>query len=146
MPVKLGGSRSKTPTALSTSRLGQYSSKAYLQMYSNAQNIALPGPGALHSIVNVTGSGVLNFGMLDGVGYGNTVRVKITMDGVSVYDKTYVTQNSYEAPIQVGVFGQAGTSIGPSFAHQELPFNDSLLIQIQSDGPGPSYFVTYYLT
>jgi len=146
MPVKLGGSRSKTPTALSTSRLGHYSSKTYLQLYSNAQNIALPGPGYLHSIVNVTGSGVLNFGMMEGVGYGYTVRVKITMDGVSVYDQSYITQNSYQAPIQVGVIGVANASTGPSFAHQELPFNDSLLIQIQSDGTGPSYFVTYYLT
>ena len=147
MPVKLGGgSGAKAPTALSTTRQASYSSAGYLKLYSNTDNIALPGINSLHSMVNITGSGVLNFGMLDGVGYGNTVRVLITMDAVSVYDKTYVTQNSYEAPIQVGAFGMNSSSQGPSCVYQQLPFNDSLLIQVQSDGPGPSYFVSYYLT
>ena len=136
----------RPPTALSTTRQAEYSTAALLQMYSNTDNIALPGINSLFSLVDVTGSGVLNFGMLDGVAYGNTVRVVITMDAVSVYDKTYVTQVAYQAPIQVGAFGMTGSSVGPSCVYQQLPFNDSLLIQVQSDGPGPSYFVSYYLT
>lgn len=82
----------------------------------------------LATAVSVTGRGRLNFvSAAANDTTARTIRIKITVDGVSIFDATSASVSASNAGI---VAVGAMTTSGPT--HQPIDFNESLLIQVAS--------------
>ena len=101
--------------------------------------------GAARDAVNVTGSGVLEFAMFAGTTTSNiNNRVIITIDGVVALDDSLAGLINRSGMVQVGNFFYI-TSTAITCTYSYVPFNKSLVINIESDDDA-TYYYNYYLT
>tara|TARA_R110000824_G_scaffold89382_3_gene219185 strand:- start:1837 stop:2277 length:441 start_codon:yes stop_codon:yes gene_type:complete len=125
--------------------------RGYLDSYgvddsnrSNALFYAYTKSAAADAL-SVTGAGYWTFGYFQGQGESSTTgTVVVTIDGVTVLDDTVSADIQYTGMCQVGSIFYAG-SVGPGITRVRVPFNKSLLVNVQSDGDA-RYYYDYYLT
>lgn len=103
------------------------------------KTVAVPGAsGVLQTVLSATGRGTLNFLSMANYDTGTrTLRMKVTIDGVVVFDKTTPSTNvaSNHYPVVGNVHVEAGSNGADVqvFAFEEIPFNSSLLIEVGSN-------------
>jgi hypothetical protein len=94
---------------------------------------------ALVDVVNITGSGVLNF-VVTGSG-GGYPQIQIIIDGVTVVDLTGTSSAATARVIVGAVFGSTTAPTGITF--DQIPFKSSLVIRHRNTLSG-SQTITYY--
>lgn len=102
-------------------------------------------PGALDTVIDVTGSGFLTFALLSSNINATTTNghVIITIDGIEVLNDTSLTDLYPNSMTQVGGFVYFSGSQDTST--DSVPFNKSLKIQVECDDTA-YYYYNYYLT
>jgi hypothetical protein len=113
---------------------------------ANALKQALAANTTLQTMVNITGSGYLDFALMHAsVGVTSTFRIVITVDGVAVLDKTTVSASgTYKTLMVVGEL----TGSDSQYLAGGLPiyFRQSLLVQVQdSTGTAGASCMTRYV-
>lgn len=117
----------KPPTALINycSDAGSYTTANAPGSYSLKRTLSgATTANTLKSVLNITGSGVISFlsaHCADGT--SRTVRLKVTLDGVVVFDTT---------SIALSTAGFGLIAIGDPTAFDPITFNKSLLVEIAS--------------
>jgi hypothetical protein len=99
--------------------------------------------GVLKKVLSISGKGRINFLMAleNGVGPYNN-QVKVTLDGVEIFNKTSSVSGNYGI-IAVG-YGIGSATSGDFLAmHQPIQFESSLLVEIASSSASSSQ-VLYY--
>lgn len=99
--------------------------------------------GVLKKVLSISGKGRINFLMAleNGVGPYNN-QVKVTLDGVEIFNKTSSVSGNYGV-IAVG-YGAGAVATGDFLAmHQPIQFESSLLVEIASSSASSSQ-VLYY--
>lgn len=98
--------------------------------------------GALQTMLNISGRGALNFVAAYAVnGTPRTVRIKVTLDGVVVFDATSASVSGIGAGIvAVGVVGDPTINVAPVF--QPVRFYSSAKVEIASSVASDSTFIT----
>lgn len=98
--------------------------------------------GVLKKVLSISGKGRINFLMAleNGGSYNN--QVKVTLDGVEIFNKTSSVSGNYGI-IAVG-YGIGSATSGDFLAmHQPIQFESSLLVEIASSSASSSQ-VLYY--
>jgi hypothetical protein len=102
-------------------------------------------PTAAANMINVTGRGIWTFGYFQGYGDGSSTNtVVVTIDGVVVSSDTNSANIQYTGMCQVGSIYVAGNVVA-GVSREFIPFNKSLLVNVQSDADS-RYYYDYYLT
>ena len=157
----IGGSGQKPPTQLfvgnrfmtgSVSNNRNLSSSVYLVYSANAN--------VFQTMVDVTGSGVWSFGAFGTTATSTNARVKVTLDGVIVYNVEYNLQTlntqidlSALQLAQVGG-GQSNLNNYATMQPGNVVFNESLKIEVSAGryasfnnySVAGAYIILYYLT
>lgn len=141
------GGSAKAATTLLPGRSGQHIDEGANLANKTASIRVEVSSGPATSVIDVTGSGVLAFSYLCGIFASTSNNVTMTIDGTVVLNDT---QNRDIGSNQLGM-SQVGSiywrtlSTGINVAYQEVPFNKSLLVTVQSDST-VYYYYNYYLT
>ena len=110
-----------------------------------ALRTAVSNTGGITTVLDVQGSGIWEFGGLISATNTSTMKVRITIDGVVVYDVDAPGDLMTRAGMQVGTAGQTSEGVGISMAN--IPFNESLKIEAATVGSGAATYVyRYYMT
>ena len=93
---------------------------------------ALAGDTTLQTLVDVTGSGFLEFASVWGDAYSGTVRLVIKVDGSTILDTTGASVSDARLLVGAGSFLLFYSTIGYlAFDADRIPFRSSLQIQAQ---------------
>ena len=86
--------------------------------------------GDLSPVYSATGSGVINFlAAYSNDSTARTIRLKLTLDGGVVYDKTSASSTSSGAGLNpIGIWNQSTTTL----ALEPIAYNESILIEVAS--------------
>lgn len=106
-------------------------------------SVGMLSAGVLKKVLSISGKGRINFLMAleNGVGPYNN-QVKVTLDGVEIFNKTSSVSGNYGI-IAVG-YGIGSATSGDFLAmHQPIQFESSLLVEIASSSASSSQ-VLYY--
>lgn len=116
---------------------------------SNNTAVAVMSPadfsaGVLKTVIAITGGGVLKLlSVIKGNNTAKTVRIRVTIDGVVVFDSTTGGITRTQAGIQVVGFIANNTS-----TYEQVPFYESLLVEVASsvtEASGPAIAYVYEL-
>lgn len=88
----------------------------------------------LKTILSLSGSGVISaLGVESGDATSRTHRIKVTLDGVVIFDgTTAATTNAAIAFMVIGAINYLVTSVGAVVTYEPLAFNTSLLVEYAS--------------
>jgi hypothetical protein len=86
----------------------------------------------LKTALSLTGSGVINWlSLMGNDATTRTFRMKITIDGVVVFDPGVSASGGTSGILPIGLYSEGSTSF-PSIGFQPTNFNSSLLVEIAS--------------
>ena len=142
----IGGSGQKSVTAILGGKIG-YTVDAYNATLLKTLDVSVAA-NTPTVVLNITGSGVLQFSGMGGSGQANTSNtVVIEIDGVTVLTDTYGASTAGYILCQVGMYQAYSNSTGRNVAYLDhITFNESLKVTATSAGGVSSYHYRYFLT